>query len=209
MCIRDRQYAELVGAVVRQLPHDIDPTTAQGWIENQEALQRALRGALMPSSAENIENIFAVEVNYDQTVGEMIKAGKYDWKNFDINSQNFPVNHRQRGEMDIYLVHFDRLMEFEGVIPELDKLGLRPGELPELLAFGAKYPDVQRRFPIVALGSVWLRRFPIVAFGSVWRNPVGDRLVPYLCRRASERDLGLFWFVGTWPDFCRFAAVRT
>jgi len=34
--------------VLRSLPDDLDPTTAQGWIENQEALHKALREALVP-----------------------------------------------------------------------------------------------------------------------------------------------------------------
>ena len=40
------QVAEFVSAVVRSLPRDLNPTTAQGWIQNQAALAKALYKAL-------------------------------------------------------------------------------------------------------------------------------------------------------------------
>src|SRR3989344_3945268 len=44
------QFAEFASAVVRQLPRDLDPTTAQGWIQNQRALADTLRKVLKPES---------------------------------------------------------------------------------------------------------------------------------------------------------------
>jgi hypothetical protein len=67
--------------------------------------------------------------------------------------------------------------------------------LPELLAFGEKYPDVQREFPVVALGSAW-------------RDSVGNRHVPYLVRHAGRRLLYLYWLGCEWDSGYRFAAVR-
>ncbi len=40
------QFAEFVSAVVRQLPRDLQSTTAQNWIKNQGALADVLRKAL-------------------------------------------------------------------------------------------------------------------------------------------------------------------
>jgi hypothetical protein len=42
------QFAELVAAVARSLPRDMNPTVAQGWITNQRALASNLRQALCP-----------------------------------------------------------------------------------------------------------------------------------------------------------------
>lgn len=42
------QFAEFAAYVVRSLPRDMDPTTAQGWIGNTQALSKVLREALMP-----------------------------------------------------------------------------------------------------------------------------------------------------------------
>ena len=86
-------------------------------------------------------------------------------------------------------------MGSDEVLKKLEKLGLRPATLPELLAFGATYPNKQRKFPIVALGSVW----------RYWE---GYRFVPYLWENGARRDLGLGWLERGWDAYYRFAAVR-
>jgi len=146
-------------------------------------------------SAGRPQQIFPVTVNYDLTVEEMIEAGKYDWKNPDITSDNFPVTRRGTSEVEIHLVHFDRVIETEEVLRELDKMGLRPAELPELLALGAGSPDLQRQFPIIALGSVF-------------RRSHGHRHAPVLWGGSGRRYLGLHWLGDRWNAYDRFAAVR-
>lgn len=42
------QFAELSAAVARSLPREMEPSVAQGWIENQAGLAKVLREALMP-----------------------------------------------------------------------------------------------------------------------------------------------------------------
>ena len=138
---------------------------------------------------------FKVTVDYSKTLEQMIADGKYDWKNSDIKAKNFPLNGQGTTAVNIELVHFNRNIESDTALAELDKMGLRPATLPELLAFGAKYPDKQREFPIVALGSVW-------------RSLNGDRYVACLCCDGSKRFLRLFWLEDGWAAFCRFAAVR-
>lgn len=86
-------------------------------------------------------------------------------------------------------------MSTDQALAELDKMNLKPAGIQECLAFGEKYPDVQRQFPIIFLGSVW-------------QGPRGDRSCPYLGRDGSERDLYLSWFDDGWIDICRFAGVR-
>ncbi len=141
------------------------------------------------------QNTCPVTANYDLTVEKAIKAGKYDWSNSDINSKNFPSDRKGTAEVAIELVQFGRYMESDEVLAELDKQGLRPATLPELLAFGAKYPDKQREFPIVALGSVW-------------RYRGGYRDVAYLYSYAGDRYLNLSWLGSRWGASYRFAAVR-
>ncbi|MEI6553201.1 MAG: hypothetical protein WCO09_01410, partial [bacterium] len=69
-----------------------------------------------------------------------------------------------------------------------------PAKIENLLAYGAKNPEEQRKFPIVGLGSV----------GEVG----GYRYVPCLRRYVSRRDLGLGCWDGGWRDYYRFLAVR-
>lgn len=138
---------------------------------------------------------YTIPINYDRSVEEGIKAGKYDWKNSDITSEHFPSQEIGTIEGPVELFHFSKDMETDGVLAELDKKGYRAATLKELLALGEKCPDLQREFSIIALGSVW-------------RNPYGGRHCACLDRGGSGRRLNLGWIGNRWSDLCRFAAVR-
>lgn len=142
------------------------------------------------------ENCYKVVVNHGQSLKEMIAAGKYDYVNSDITADNFPIQLQGSGQQSIVieLVHFGRDMESEAVLKEFEARGLRAATFPELLAFGSTYPEKQREFPIVALGSMRLVH--------------DDRYIPYLDRWLAKRGLNLNWFVDRWHPRCRFAAVR-
>lgn len=75
----------------------------------------------------------------------------------------------------------------------MDKIGLRPRGIEHLLAFGEKYPDIQREFPAVALGSRW-------------QSSGGDWRVPYLDRDGSKRYLYLHWVDYDFRPVCCFLA---
>ncbi|MEK7061874.1 MAG: hypothetical protein AAB957_01290, partial [Patescibacteria group bacterium] len=92
------------------------------------------------------------------------------------------------------LYHFGKKTESDWVIAEMAKDGKRPATLRELLAFRENNPELQRKFPIIALGSVWVGRD-------------GYRRVVYLYRYHSERDLSLYWYESDWLGFCRFLGV--
>ncbi|MGH9460150.1 MAG: hypothetical protein ACRD1X_02955 [Vicinamibacteria bacterium] len=142
---------------------------------------------------ESVRTIFPVAIDYSQSLVAMIQTGRYDWVNSDITEKHFPVASGP-AQVSIELVHFNRVMSTDDVLSELDRRGLRPATLPELLAFGEKYPEKQRKFPIIALGSVW-------------RYWLGGCHAPYLWGNALVRCLFLFW-LGRWRGRCCFAAVR-
>ena len=137
---------------------------------------------------------FRVAVDYTQTLKQMISAGKYDWVNGDITQDHFPIKGNGKKEEEVVLFHFDKVMTSEQAITEMDKTGFRPATIEELLALGAQQPELQKQFPIVALGSVW-------------RRPSGSRDVPCLSWIGRQRRLDLDWFEGAWDGGCRFAAV--
>ncbi len=143
----------------------------------------------------NAVEIFQVIVDYKMTLADMITTGKYDWVNSDITQEHFPVAGKGTIELKAELIHFGKPMSTDNVLKEIDRRGLRQATLPELLAFGAKYPERQREFPVVALGSVW-------ALSG------GDRFVPYLRERDSSRLLSLDWYDDVWFGDCRFLCVR-
>ena len=149
---------------------------------------------ILLAKKEAISNLFKIAVNYCMSLKDMVSAGKYDEANSDINDKNFPIEKHGHEEIESQLIHFDRNISSEDAIKELDKMDLRPANLAELLAFGAKYPDEQRKFPIVALGSVW--------------RPVHARYVAYLWSGSGSRELGLSWFDDDWHANYRFLAVR-
>lgn len=142
------------------------------------------------------ERTYSARVDYNQTLTEMINVGKYDWVNSNITQEHFPIEGEAAQEVDLVLVHLNRWARTSEVEAEIKKQGLRPADLAELLAFGAKYPDVQKQFPIAALGSVWV-------------SPSGNRYVPYLDGSWNgERGLDLRWYEDHWDDYWRFLAAH-
>lgn len=145
--------------------------------------------------AAQVTQSFSLVLDYSKSVEQMLADGGYDYKNSSITDGHFPRKAKGSVTITPELVHFDRFISSDDALKELSKRGLRPATMAELLAFGSKYPDLQRQFPIVALGSVWTVRS-------------GCRGVGYLCGGASGRDVGLCWFDGGWGADCRFLAVR-
>ncbi len=162
-------------------------------IKTDKALRRQIAELLV--SDRMICGRYSVTVNCDMPLADMIAAGRYDWKNDNITAQNFPIQGSGTSKTEIALFHFNRGMSTEAVLAELDKRGYRPATLPELLALGAVHPELQRQFPIVALGSVW-------------RDLDGCRRVACLDGGGAGRDLFLVWCERGWDGLCRFAAVR-
>ncbi|MFC1623604.1 hypothetical protein ACFL05_00595 [Patescibacteria group bacterium] len=190
----DRQTASFLAAVATCMPRDLSGDVMQCWIENPTALQKVLAEALCPPK-NYITHTFTILVDETKTVEELVKEGKFDWSNDDIISKNFPQPEGgAKSEKEIALFHFNKTMTSDDVIAEMDKDGYRPATIWELLGLGIIQPDLQREFPIIALGSVCVL--------------LGGRRVAGLYRHAGERPLDLGWFVDSWSDFCRFAGVR-
>ena len=150
---------------------------------------------VMIADIRDSEGVYAVAFNYSESIEKLVAAGNYDWSNNDITSEHFPTSRTGKTETSIKLFHFNRGISSEYAIREMEKEGYRPAEAHELLSFGAKYLDVQREFPIIALGSVW-------------RRPLGACHVLYLHQHVAKRYARLDWFDGGWSGSCRFAAVR-
>ncbi len=183
---------EVLGKIARQ-ENDLFRRVREGTL-NPELVSRGLQDLIEGRFANNGVS-YPVTVNYALSAEDAVKAGKYDWTNNNITSKNFPSKRKGTTEAEIVFVHFNREIESDDVLRELDKQGLRPAELPEGLAFGAKYPDIQREFPVVILGSVW-------------RAPYGRRYCACLGGGGSRRYLFLAWLDYGWDGSCRFAAVR-
>lgn len=161
-------------------------------IVNRLAVRQALGLGPLPSELGNHV------VNYSLSLEGMIAAGNYDWANDDITPKRFPLKGEGEVEFEDTVFHFDRDITSEEAVKLItaadSKNPWEPGKIENLLAYGAKNPEEQRKFPIIGLGSVC--------------KVLGYRDVPFLYRSASERELFLGWWDGDWGAFCRFLAVR-
>ena len=149
---------------------------------------------VIAQAARKPREALPVSVNYDLSVEEAIGAGEYQAVNAHITARNFPWTRRGTADLEVVLFRFEHRMSSEQVLRALEEEGLRAAELPELLAFGATYPNVQRKFSVVSLGSVWHDR-------------KGSRNVPCLYSASEGRYLDLHWWDDGWYSYSRFAAI--
>lgn len=161
-------------------------------ISNRIAVRQALElGALPSEPGRHI-------VNFGLNLADMISAGNYDWKNENITEDKFPVKGEGQVEFEDTIFHFDRSISSEDAVTQIiaadPENPWEPAKIENLLAYGAKNPEEQRKFPIVGLGSV----------GKV----SGGRDVPYLYGVDSKRSLYLLSWNGDWDGRYRFLAVR-
>lgn len=161
----------------------------------EDAPERFLRGELIVSEpAYYVESTQTLTVNYDISLADALVLGKYDSVNGNITQANFPPSGKGTQTIEAALFHFDKTMTSKRVIAEMNKAGYRPATIEELLALGQVNPDLQRKYPIVALGSSCVVD--------------GGRNVSYLSWGSNERKCNLSRFDFDLNDRCRFLAVR-
>ena len=160
----------------------------------------AVAGMVGPSFAGDSPSLkveqttFEVGIDQTRTLDQLIAVGKYDWVSPDLTKYFTIAPGADYIVTLLTLLNFNQEMTSEQVLVEMDRLGLRPATLQELLSLGAQRPELQKEFPVIALGTVV--------------RVSGDRRVAFLYRGDRERYLYLFWFAGQWCEYCRFAAVR-
>ena len=179
-----RQIAEFHASVLRALP-EMSVDVAQSWIENPIGLAAVLREVL------NTNNTYLVTVDYALSLSARVKSGGYSWVEKPVDEEHVQIERSGNHEVEIVLLHLNRAAPTAEVEAELDKRSLRPANSAELLALGATYPDLQRMFPIAALGVL---------------SRIGMVLV--LDRSSRGRELSHRSLDRTWRGYYRFAAVR-
>lgn len=133
-----------------------------------------------------------ISVDCSQTLEEMILAPHLDWVRGDISSKWYPVKGRGRKILKVEIVHLNCEISPEGAIAEIIKRGMRPALIEELLAFGTSFPEIQRNFRVVALGS--------------FTEVLGSYNIPYLGVGSEGRSLDLLSCSVISSD-CRFLAI--
>ena len=166
----------------------------QGWIDNPQALKKFLNGLNPSTEMKPVENnVFRLTVDYGKSLEAMVAAGHYDRYN-NITAKRFSIEGNGVVEFEGRYFHFDRTISSETAIEEMKKAGWKPAKIEHLLSHGKTFPEEQRKFPIIGLGST--------------AEVYGNRLVSALYKDGSKRDLRLDCFVDNWGPTCRFLAVR-
>lgn len=166
----------------------------------EETFERfRIRPDAPPSFPEPSAEMFTVSVPYagSKTIARLLKAGEYNWQNENITDRNFPTGDKSGEEtVELHAVHFNRpFKNGDEVIRALDEAGFTPALPAHVLALGAAKPDLQRQFPIAALGQFWV-------------DSGGGRRVVTLGGFVGDRGARLSWFGFDWGGGWRFLAIR-
>ncbi len=137
---------------------------------------------------------YSLAVNYSASLSEMVEAGAFDEVSKDIVPRNFYLQSAGRCTVNVTLVQFTGAMSPLEIVERMKTEGQRPATIEELLALGQEKPDLQRKIPIVALGS-----------SRIYKD---SRWFPCLGGNQAKRTLSLVVMYRRWSVYYRFAFVR-
>jgi hypothetical protein len=149
---------------------------------------------MLGASQVNKPNPKIIVVSPSLTISKRIALGSYDWKNDDITSRWFPHNSTTVGEWEYDMYHPDCSISSEDAKKGAEVDGWVVGKTDHLLALGEQFPDLQRQFRVIALGSV----------SKIYHRPH----VLGLWESRGERGLGLYSWNTPWKWRFRFLRVR-
>ena len=90
---------------------------------------------------------------------------------------------------------FGKRIPFEGIISEMDKVGYKPATIWDLLGFAIKEPELQKKFHIVALGSLC-------------KSPGKRRVACLGYNHLLDRKRLYLWYIKEFSNNSRFLGVR-
>lgn len=120
--------------------------------------------------------LYPVRIDYHLSLAKMIALGNYQLVDSDILPFNFSIVGTGQVDANLAIFLFDRHISSIEVIAEMDLENYDPTRIEHLLAFGSQYQNIQRQFPISALGSIWqisinLAMTPTLSVsGNNWRS---------------------------------------
>jgi hypothetical protein len=148
----------------------------------------------MKTANDQTETIVNVVVDYSRSLTKMIADGRYDEVHKEITPRNFRLSATGFWQIELTLVQFKHPVAPLEAVMLMKEEGYRPATIEEILALGSQHPELQRRIPIVGLGSA--------------RVVENRRYVPCLGGSESARALTLVVIYRQWSTCYRFAFVR-
>lgn len=116
-------------------------------------LQHVIEGGFL---IEIIKSLPSITVDYGLTLEKILEMGGYDQ---DCFLRSFPTEVyvpklKGTGQVQVDLIHPVHLPDsVEGAELRLRVIGYRPANIPEIGALGAAFPEIQRAYRILGLGS--------------------------------------------------------
>lgn len=156
-----------------------------GWLSGEDRIE----SLPLTSPVELI-----TEINFSMSLEQMVAAGNYDRKDNAITAERFPVEGAGTKRFRNKLFHFGRSISSEVAVAAMQKEKFTPGSHVHGLAFGAAFPDVQRKCSIACLGSS--------------AQVDGRRSIVCLLRRDAGRSLFLGGWESGWHGRWRLLGVR-
>lgn len=163
----------------------------------QEQRQRTLTSAF--STGQQTDTVRILRAVYQQPSYQDLRQ-MFDWVHDGFRYREFKPIEACRGiplhtrDLAFELFHLDRQLSTETVFEELAQRGYRPALYEELISFVKAFPDEQKQYPIVALGSVCRKGQEYGCSCVLWHE--------------GKRKIDFGWLAGDWHDGCRFLAVK-
>ena len=152
-----------------------------------------------PQIAALLNGPYPLQVDYSAALADALAGGHYAWVNNLVAPANFPAPQAATAALWGTLVRFSQEASL-GYVHSQAPAGTRPATLWELLEFGKAYPEVQRKVPVIALGS-----FADIVVNTYEHDPGGgmqammrvipklERLYPFLAGGVAGRFAGMEW----------------
>jgi hypothetical protein len=140
-----------------------------------------------------------IRFDYSRSLPEMTLAAALDQTSTHITDERFPIHGQGIVTFETKLFCFEpeSVSSEEAVIriKAADRENLwSPAKIEHLLTYSKTFPDEQRKYPIVGLGSSY--------------HMNSNRYVPIIDGSGSDRSLDLGCWGGDWSGICQFLAVR-
>jgi hypothetical protein len=203
----DGQTARFLASVATCMP-PLSSDVMQGYIDDLPSLKLKLASLSPPKKTSKKPRqtvpppaaTFVVSGYGDgRAPAQVMQAGRFDtiWdaaRSF-VNGKHFPTMTSDTDDIEFEYVEFDHDPTSEEVLAEIARRGLERPTAEDALRFAERYPEEQRKAPVVFLHEPW-------------RDAFGYRRVLYLDGWDGMRSLLGGYFVSGWRRQCRFPARR-